>query len=113
MIKVIIERHCSAEKAAEMESVLTDLRTQAVQQRGYVSGETLRSADDPSHWLVISSWLDADLWKAWEASPERQEIMARLRPLLAAPEKASVFSFVWEACWWPPEPTQYKGATTS
>ncbi|MBM4463598.1 MAG: antibiotic biosynthesis monooxygenase [Chloroflexi bacterium] len=113
MIKVIIERRCQPDKAAELESVLVELRTKAVQQRGYVSGETLRSIDNPSHWLVISTWLDIDLWKAWETSPERQEIAHRLEPLLAAPEKASIFSFVWEACWWPPNLQQHKKAVKS
>ena len=107
MIKVIIERHCRPDKAAEMESALVDLRTKAVQKRGYVSGETLRSIDDPSHWLVISTWLDIDLWTAWETSAERREIASRLEPLLVAPEKASIFSFVWEACWWPQNLQRY------
>jgi quinol monooxygenase YgiN len=103
MIKVILERHCHPDKAAELENLLVDLRTKAVQQRGYVSGETLRSVDDPSYWLVISTWLDIDLWKAWETSAERREIASRLEPLLTAREKVSIFSFVWEACWWPPD----------
>jgi len=109
---VIIERHCQPDKAAEVERLLMDLRSGALQQRGYVSGETLRSVDDPSHWLVISTWLDEGLWRAWESSPERQEIVDRLRPFLTTSEKASVFSFVWEACWWP-EARQYRGASAS
>lgn len=104
MIRVIIERHCQPDKAAELEELLVDLRTKATQQRGYVSGETLRSIEDPSRWLVISSWLDAELWQAWESSPERQEIVRKVDPLLTTPEKVSVFAFVWEACWWPTEP---------
>lgn len=113
MIKIIIERHGQPDKAAEMESLLVDLRTKAVQQRGYVSGETLRSIDDPSHWLVISTWLNIELWKAWETSAERREIASRLEPLLAAPEKASIFSFVWEACWWPPDLQRYNKVAKS
>ena len=110
MIKVIIERHCHPDKAAELESLLVDLRSKAIQQRGYVSGETLRSVDDPSHWLVISTWLDADLWREWESSLERQGITGSLDPLLSAPQKASVFSFVWEGCWWPPPEQKGGGA---
>jgi heme-degrading monooxygenase HmoA len=83
-----------------MERLLVELRTKAIHQRGYVSGETLKSVDDPSLWLVLSSWLDANLWKAWEESAERQEIVSKMEPLLAAPEKVSVFSFIWDASWW-------------
>ena len=101
MVKIIIERRCKPGKETELEALLVELRTNAVQQRGYVSGETLRSVDDPSLWLVLSTWLDVTLWKAWEASPERQEITNKVEPLLVAPEKASGFSFIWEASSWP------------
>jgi len=101
MVRIIIERRCRPETEAELESLLVELRTKAVQQRGYVSGETLRSVDDPSLWLVLSTWLDANLWKAWEASRERQEVTKKIEPLLAAPEKVSSFSFIWEASSWP------------
>lgn len=97
MIKVVIERRCRPGTEKEMERLLVELRTKAIHQRGYVSGETLKSVDDPSLWLVLSSWLDANLWKSWNESPERQEIVSKMEPLLVAPEKASVFSFIWDA----------------
>ena len=93
MIRVIIERHCQPGKQAEMESLLVELRTKAMRQRGYISGETLQSVDDPLLWLVISTWTDADLWRMWETMPERREILSEIEPLLTAPEKVSIFSF--------------------
>ncbi len=93
MIRVIIERHCRPEKVAEMEGLLIDFRTAAMRQPGYISGETLHSVDDPTHWLVISTWSDIDAWKAWQASSERQEVQRKLEPLLISPEKVSVFNF--------------------
>ncbi|OGO04582.1 MAG: hypothetical protein A2Y91_08070 [Chloroflexi bacterium RBG_13_54_8] len=94
MIRTIIERYCPPDKAAEMESLLVDMRTKAMRQHGYVSGETLRSLDDPSRWLVISTWLNAENWKAWQTNPERKEVSAKIDRLLAKPEKVSVFSFM-------------------
>jgi quinol monooxygenase YgiN len=93
MIRVIIERRCRPDKVAEMESQLIDLRTSAMRQPGYISGETLHSVDDPTLWLVISTWVDIDAWKTWEASSERSENMKTVEPLLVAPEKVSVFNF--------------------
>lgn len=93
MIRVIIERHCRPDKVAQMESMLIDLRASAMRQRGYISGETLQSAEDPTLWLVISTWVDSDAWNAWQSSPERVEIQKKLEPLLASPEKVSVFNF--------------------
>jgi len=93
MIRVIIERHCRPDKVAEMESQLVDLRTTATRQSGYISGETLHSVDDPTLWLVVSTWVDVKAWKAWQTSSERRQNMKSVEPLLAAPEKVSVFNF--------------------
>ena len=94
MVRVIIERRCQPNKEVELEKLLVELRSKAMWQRGYISGETLQSVDAPSLWLVISTWLDAELWKAWENSPERQEMVTKIEQLLVVPEKVSVLSFV-------------------
>jgi len=99
MIRVIIERRFQAGRETELENLLVELRSRAMAQPGYVSGETLRSLDDPSLWVVLSTWLDASLWKAWEASPERKEIEDRIGRIASAAAKVSAFSFVWKACW--------------
>ena len=96
MIKVIIERCCRPGKEAKLESLLLELRTSAMQQPGYISsetlkGDTLRTVGDPSLWLVISAWVDADSWLAWESNPERREIASKIEPLLVAPEEMTVF----------------------
>ena len=99
MIRVIIERRFQAGRETELENLLVELRSRAMAQPGYVSGETLRSLDDPSLWVVLSTWLDAGLWKAWEASPDRKEIEDRIGRIASAAAKVSAFSFVWKACW--------------
>ena len=94
MIRVVIERRCKSGKELELENMLTDLRIRAMQQHGYISSETLRSVKDPSHWLVISTWLYSDLWKAWEDMPERREITNKIAPLLINPERISFYTFL-------------------
>ncbi len=93
MIRIMVERRCQPDREAELESLLLELRTKSMSQRGYVSGETLKSIGDPSLWLVISTWVDVDLWKVWETMPERREIESRIYPLLIGSEKISIFSF--------------------
>lgn len=91
MIRVIIERHCHPEKITELERLLIELWAKAIRQPGYISGETLQSVDDPTHWLVISTWTAIEQWTAWEASQERKDDLEKVAPLLTAPEKISVF----------------------
>lgn len=92
MVRVIIERRAKPGREAELENVFIDLRIKAMKAAGYVSGETLQSVDDPSSWLVVSTWIDANHWEAWKNSRERREILSKLEPLLSAPEKISVFT---------------------
>ena len=91
MVKVMIERHCRADKEVEFKGLLAQIRSKALPQLGYYSGETLRGVDDSSRWLVISSWSTVEMWKTWQNSPERQELISKMEPLLAAPEKITLF----------------------
>jgi quinol monooxygenase YgiN len=57
---------------------------------GYVSGETLQADDDPTHWIVISTWTDKDQWVTWQATPERQKLTDDIQQLLVSPEKVTI-----------------------
>ena len=50
------------------------LRAAAMNQAGYVSGETLVSTKDNSNLVVISTWSSLDEWEAWETSETRAEL---------------------------------------
>ena len=96
MVRVIIERRLKAGKEREMWTLLNELRSKAMCQSGYVAGETLVGYDNPSLWVVITTWLTAELWQAWAGSPERQAIAARVEPLLTAPVKITLLKFFEE-----------------
>jgi heme-degrading monooxygenase HmoA len=93
MLRVIIKRHCLPGREEELEDLLVELRGQAMPS-GYVSGETLRSLSDPSVFLVLSTWRDAELWHLWEKSRRRMEISRRIEPMLKGPEEVSLYRFV-------------------
>jgi len=61
--------------------------------KGYISGETLRSLDDPEVYLVISTWNTLDDWKRWEADQDRQEIQGQIDSLLKSPSIQRVFVY--------------------
>ena len=94
MVRVIIERRCRPDKEAEIKSLLIELRTKAMQQPGFISGETLKSVDDPMLWLVVSTWVNSGLWKTWEDSQTRCDIMNKMEPLMFVPEKVTIFNFI-------------------
>ena len=94
MIKVIVERRFCPEKVRDVARLLSELSRRERQQNGYLSGEILRSADDPSLWIDISTWTYSDQWEKWETAPEHNEIQFKMKDLLVAPEKVSTFSII-------------------
>ena len=65
MVKVLMERTIRGQNVGQIVRLLRQLRVLAMQQPGYISGETLHAVDDPNHYLVISSWDSAEHWQAW------------------------------------------------
>ncbi len=91
MIRVMIERHSQPGKEKELRNLLIELRSEALRQHGYISGETLREADDPANFIVISTWMTIDTWKVWQAARQRLAIEEMMDPILSTPRKVRVF----------------------
>jgi heme-degrading monooxygenase HmoA len=92
-IKVIIERQTVPGHTLELDELLTELRARAMRAKGYISGETLRSVDDPSNYVVISTWMTLDDWKAWASSTARKSIQARIDAVLRSPSTHRVYTY--------------------
>ena len=81
-IQVIIKRKWQTDNPKALFPLLTKLRSLAKKQPGYISGETLRSLDDPEDFLVFSKWETADDWKKWLQSKERRDLQGRVDSLI-------------------------------
>ena len=90
-VKIIIERTVHPSRQQETAQLLRELRAKAILQPGYICGETLFSVEEPGAHAVISTWDTLENWRAWESSPQRRQLAARLEPLLRSPEKARAF----------------------
>jgi heme-degrading monooxygenase HmoA len=97
MVRVMIERHCQPGKEAQLKDLLIELRMAAMRQYGYISGETLREANYPSTFIVISTWITLEAWKSWQTARQRFLIEDMMEPLLAAERKVRVFLEDYEA----------------
>lgn len=90
MVRVLIERRVSSAMLEAYGSALREMRLQAVQKPGYISGESLRDVQRPGHFVVISTWNGRGDWEAWAGSESRRRVMARIGPMLEEPEKITV-----------------------
>jgi heme-degrading monooxygenase HmoA len=92
----MIERYCKPGKEARLRDLLKELRMAAMSQYGYISGETLCELDDPSLFIVISTWATLDAWRAWQVSQRRLLIEERIDSLITTDKKLRILAFVYE-----------------
>jgi heme oxygenase (mycobilin-producing) len=81
-IQVMIKRKLKIDKPENLLPLMEELHSGAIEQPGYISGETLRSLEDPENYLVISKWETADDWNKWFHSKERRDIQGKLDSLI-------------------------------
>jgi heme-degrading monooxygenase HmoA len=93
-VRVLIEREIELGREVELHQMLVKLRGKAMQARGYISGETLRSLDNPNKFLVISTWNSVEDWKSWDSHPDRKSCEVELNEILRYPEKATVYTYL-------------------
>jgi quinol monooxygenase YgiN len=90
-VKVLITRQFKPDTLKDAYKFLMELRSLATLQTGYVSGETMVSADNPHKLVVLSTWISRGRWEEWQADPQRVQCSARIEPLLQSPESTEVF----------------------
>ncbi len=71
-IKVLIKRRIKEGKTRLAFALLNKMRADAMEQPGYISGETLINHDDPREILVISLWQSPENWFKWKENRERK-----------------------------------------
>lgn len=89
-VKIITQRTVSPDRQGDLQLVLRQLRMQAINQPGYITGETLISVDNPNTYVVISTWDSLEDWKAWESNPQRREIQSKIEALLTTHSQMAV-----------------------
>jgi heme oxygenase (mycobilin-producing) len=92
-VRVFIEREIQPGNDLKLHNLLMQLRTKAMLQKGYITGETLRDVSNPNKFLVIGTWNSIEDWNTWQANPERKKLQGELDKLLKAPEKFGVYTY--------------------
>ena len=90
-IKVLIKRHVREGHLQEAIGILENLRGMAINQPGYISGETLTNHYDPRTIVVVSAWHTLEDWIRWQSSDERSGSEAYIETILEEPTKYEVY----------------------
>ena len=91
-VKIIIKRQVSDIQSAQLAPLLIKLRNLAMDQPGYITGETLKRIDRPGQNLVISTWKSVEAWRQWVKNAERAAVQAQIDVLLGAPTGYEIYS---------------------
>jgi len=71
--------------------LLIELRAHAMQQPGYISGETLKCIDRPGEYLVISTWQSLDEWNKWLELQERKILEDKIDSIIGSTTEYSAY----------------------
>ena len=93
-VRIIMERRIKKGREMDLAKLLLELRSRAVREKGYITGETLRDYEDPSTHIVISTWDTAEDWKKWSNKKERLEIYSKIEELLSEPSKTKIYELI-------------------
>lgn len=91
VVKVMIARQLQQGQTKAAYNILNQLRAAAMNQPGYISGETLLSHQNPRKLVVVSTWQDLKHWQDWRDNPERKVFEAQLDRLLEGPVEYEVY----------------------
>ena len=92
-VKVLIKRKISQDRAKALIPLVRQMRASAATQAGYITGETLRSLDNPEEFLVISTWQSSDDWKNWLKSEDRNKVQDKIDDLLGGETNYEIFHY--------------------
>ena len=77
-----VERRVVPGDQGKIKELLRELRSHATRQPGFISGQTVIDAFNPTTFMTVSSWSSIAAWESWEKAPERAEITDRINELL-------------------------------
>jgi len=69
------------------------MRSVAVKQPGYISGETLQNINTPGEIVVISTWQTINEWQDWVTHKERLKIQGQIDMLLGIKTEYEVYQY--------------------
>ncbi len=92
-VEVMIKRKVKpGRQAKQLVPLLLKMRAMALNQPGYISGETLCNIDNPEECIVVSRWETVDDWNRWLKSKERAAIEDKIESLIGEKTDYSVYA---------------------
>jgi len=92
-IRVLMKREFPEEKAEALRELIDKMRVLAMDESGYISGETLKRIDRPGASLVISKWKSLEAWENWFRTPQRETMQRKIDELLQVETQYEIYDY--------------------
>jgi heme-degrading monooxygenase HmoA len=92
-VKVFIKRKLQDKNAVELTLLLNKLRALALNQPGYLSGETFMRIDKKDECMVIGTWRSLEDWNNWVNNPLRKEVQAEIDRVLGEETEYAIYRY--------------------
>ena len=92
-VKILIKRTVPRDRAKELIPLFRQIRSHAIKQPGYISGETLKRLDKPDQFLIISTWQSSDDWEKWLNSKDRNNLQNKIDGLLGGKTDYEIYHY--------------------
>lgn len=90
-VRVFIKRYVKKGKTDAALDLLKEVRSHALKQPGYISGETLVNHYDPCNITVVSTWQTIDDWIRWQESEARSTKEDQMEGLQEGPTNFEIY----------------------
>ncbi|MBU1341043.1 MAG: antibiotic biosynthesis monooxygenase [Proteobacteria bacterium] len=91
-VTVLIKRKVSPGKEILLEELYREMRSAALNEKGYIGAETLKRVDVPGEMLIISKWQEIDDWSKWLVSKKRMAYQERIDSLTSPETKFEIYT---------------------
>ncbi len=92
-VKILIRRSVPAEKSHKLIPLLQRLRNLAMNQPGYIAGETLQRIDRTGEYTVISTWQSVEDWQRWATSKTRMKLQNQIDAVLNEKTEYEIYQY--------------------
>jgi heme oxygenase (mycobilin-producing) len=89
-VTAFITREFKPNSLPKAYELIVKLRSLATLEPGYITGQTMVSADNPNEITVMSTWESNQRWKDWQASDLRRQYTNKMDEISAGPEEVQV-----------------------
>ncbi len=90
-VKVVIKRRFKDLDLKKISQMLVQARTNAMNEPGYISSETLQGCENPNEITVLSMWEEKSDWDNFKGCNARKALEAGFAEMLESPTEAVVY----------------------